>query len=127
MPEGYVYISPQSERKEWGSVSGQKQELKKETMKYMRNTVQVKALTQFQKKDIYLKEEQHANGIGKEVMLLWENEMKAKGHNAVMTSTQVDESAQHFYRKIGYKDCGCLILNIPELEQPMEMFLIKQI
>ena len=43
----------------------------------------------------------------------------------LMTSTQVDESAQHFYRKIGYKDCGCLVLDIPELEQPMEMFLIN--
>ncbi len=76
---------------------------------------------------IYLREEQRANGIGKEVMLFWENEMKAKGHNVVMTSTQVDESAQHFYRKIGYKDCGCLVLDIPELEQPMEMFLLKRI
>lgn len=76
---------------------------------------------------IYLKEEQRAIGIGKEVMLFWENEMKAKGHKVVMTSTQVDESAQHFYRKIGYKDCGCLVLDIPELEQPMEMFLIKQL
>lgn len=28
-PEGYVYISPQSGRKEWGSVSGQKKELEK--------------------------------------------------------------------------------------------------
>ncbi len=27
MPEGYVYISPQNGRKEWGSVSGQKEEL----------------------------------------------------------------------------------------------------
>ena len=76
---------------------------------------------------IYLREEQRANGIGKEVMLFWENEMKAKGYNVVMTSTQVDESAQHFYRKIGYKDCGCLVLDIPELEQPMEMFLLKRI
>lgn len=76
---------------------------------------------------IYLKKEQRANGTGKEVMLFWEKEMKARGHNAVMTSTQVDETSQHFYRKIGYKDCGCLVLNIPEFEQPMEMFLIKQI
>lgn len=29
MPEEYVYISPQSGRKEWGSVSGQKKELEK--------------------------------------------------------------------------------------------------
>ena len=65
--------------------------------------------------------------MGKNVILLWESEMKAKGYNVVMTSTQVDENAQHFYRKIGYKDCGCLVLNIPKLEQPMEMFFIKQI
>lgn len=76
---------------------------------------------------ICLKEEQRKNGIGKEVMAFWEKEMKEKGYKAVMTSTQVDETAQHFYRKIGYKDCGCLVLDIPELEQPMEMFLIKQI
>lgn len=76
---------------------------------------------------IYLKKEERENGIGKEVMSFWENEMKAKGHKVVMTSTQVDETAQHFYRKIGYKDCGCLVLDIPELEQPMEMFLIKRI
>lgn len=29
MPEGYIYISPQRGRKEWGSVSGQKEELAK--------------------------------------------------------------------------------------------------
>ena len=74
---------------------------------------------------IYIKEEQR--GVGKNGILLWESEMKAKGYNVVMTSTQVDENAQHFYRKIGYKDCGCLVLNIPKLEQPMEMFFIKQI
>lgn len=76
---------------------------------------------------IYLKEEQREKGIGKEVMQFWEKEMKEKGYKVVMTSTQVDEAAQHFYRKIGYKDCGCLVLDIPEFEQPMEMFLIKQI
>lgn len=76
---------------------------------------------------IYLKEEQREKGIGTEVMQFWEKEMKEKGHKVVMTSTQVDEAAQHFYRKIGYKDCGCLVLDIPELAQPMEMFLIKRI
>ena len=32
-----------------------------------------------------------------------------------------------FYQKIGHKDCKYLVFDIPELEQPMEMFLIKQI
>ena len=37
----------------------------------------------------------------------------------------VDEDSQHFYRKLGYKDCGCLVLNIPGFEQPLEMFMAK--
>lgn len=39
----------------------------------------------------------------------------------------VDKEAQHLYRKLGYKDCGCLVLGIPGLAQPMGMFLIKQL
>ena len=53
--------------------------------------------------------------------------MKSKGHGMVMTSTQTDENAQHFYRKLGYKDSGGLILNISGYEQPMEMFFVKPI
>ena len=41
------------------------------------------------------------------------------------TSTQADESAQHFYRKRGYKDCGSLIWQVPGQEQPAELFLVK--
>ena len=42
-------------------------------------------------------------------------------------SGQVDGEAQHFYCKLGYKDCGCLVLDIPGLAQPMGMFLIKRL
>ena len=66
-------------------------------------------------------------GFGKELLLYWEQEMKSKGHGMVMTSTQTDESAQHFYRKLGYQDAGCLVLDIPGYKQPMEMFLVKKI
>lgn len=51
--------------------------------------------------------------------------MKRRGYGIAMVSTQVDEQAQHFYRKLGYKDCGCLVLDIPGYEQPMEMFMVK--
>lgn len=50
-----------------------------------------------------------------------------QGYGMLLTSTQVDEEAQHFYRKLGYKDCGGFCVDIPEYEQPMEMFLIKAI
>ena len=53
--------------------------------------------------------------------------MKSQGYDFILTSTRVDESAQHFYRKLGYKDCGGLLIDIPNYEQPMEIFLIKRI
>lgn len=45
----------------------------------------------------------------------------------LLTSTQVDEEAQYFYRKIGYKDCGGLIIDITQYRQSMELFLVKSI
>ncbi|WP_296879498.1 hypothetical protein [Thomasclavelia sp.] len=53
--------------------------------------------------------------------------MRSKGYGMVLTSTQVDENAQHFYRKLGYQDCGGLIINIERYKQPMELFLSKSI
>lgn len=45
----------------------------------------------------------------------------------VMTSTQVNKEAQHFYRKLRYKDAGGFVVEIPGYEQPMEMIMIKAI
>lgn len=69
----------------------------------------------------------HGKGFGKILMNYWETDMKSQGYDMLLTSTQVDEEAQHFYRKLGYKDCGGIIINIPKHEQPMEMFLVKAI
>lgn len=52
--------------------------------------------------------------------------MKARGCGLLMTSTQVDETAQHFYRKL-IADAGGLLIDAPGYEQPMELFLIKAI
>ena len=60
-------------------------------------------------------------------MAHWEADMQAKGYQMVLLSTQVDETAQHFYRKLGYTDCGCLVLHHCPLAQPMEMFFCKTI
>ena len=51
--------------------------------------------------------------------------MRAAGHEAVMTSAQSDEGAQHFYRIKGYHDAGCLILDGTSLAQRAELFLVK--
>ncbi len=66
-------------------------------------------------------------GCGKKLMEHWEADMKAQGYDMLLTSTQVDEEAQHFYRKLGYKDCGGFVIDIPGHEQPMELFLVKGI
>ena len=58
-------------------------------------------------------------------MTRWEREMAALGHDMVMTSTQSDETAQHFYRKLGYRDSGGFTTDIPGHEQPLELIFIK--
>lgn len=64
-------------------------------------------------------------GYGKQLMEHWEKDMKTQGYGMLMVSTQVDEDAQHFYRKLGYKDSGGFVVDIPGYEQPMEMIMIK--
>lgn len=66
-------------------------------------------------------------GYGRLLMEHWERDMKARGYGMLLTSTQVDETAQHFYRKLGYKDCGGFVVDVPGYEQPMELFLVKGI
>lgn len=74
---------------------------------------------------IYFGKPYRGNGFGRQAMLYWENEMHELGYKMVMTSTQVDEEAQHFYRKLGYKDKGSLFLDNTPFEQPQEMFMLK--
>lgn len=62
-------------------------------------------------------------GHGKAFMDFWENEMRKQNYSIVLVSTQADEQAQHFYRKIGYCDCGSLIV----AGQATELFLKKDI
>ena len=55
---------------------------------------------------IYVFEEYHRMGIGTALTKHWEKDMKTKGYKSVMTSTQSNEEAQHFFRKMGYKEIG---------------------
>jgi len=55
---------------------------------------------------IELLPEYHGKGIGTKLTLYWEAAMKAQDYTKVMTSTQQDETAQHFYTKLGYRAIG---------------------
>ena len=76
---------------------------------------------------LYIDPAHQRQGLGTLLMRFWEEDMKSRGYGMLLTSTQVDESAQHFYRKLGYKDCGGLTVDVPGYEQPMELFLVKEI
>jgi len=72
---------------------------------------------------LWIDEAYRGLGFGKKVVQYWEELMKQKGFKIVMTSTQSDEAAQHFYRKLDYKDAGCLI----QENRPLEIILAKRL
>ena len=76
---------------------------------------------------LFIADGYRGRGYGKQMMVHWERDMKSLDYGMLMTSTQVDEEAQHFYRKLGYKDCGGFVVDVPGYEQPMEMIMIKAI
>ena len=76
---------------------------------------------------LFIDRNYRGKGYGKQLMEHWENDMKSQGYGMLLTSTQVDESAQRFYRKLGYKDCGGFVIDVSGFEQPMEMFMVKAI
>ena len=73
----------------------------------------------------YVNDPHKGEGYGRQAMTHWENEMRSLGYKMIMVSTQVDEDGQHFFRKMGYKDMGTIVMDIPPYEQPLEMFMGK--
>lgn len=54
-------------------------------------------------------ESQYRNqGIGSALVKYWESEMQRLNHALLLTSTMDSENAQHFYRHLGYQDCGIM-------------------
>jgi len=76
---------------------------------------------------LYVDEDFRHKGYGRMLMERWQEDMRERGYGMVLTSTQVDEEAQHFYRKLGYRECGSLILGAEGYSQPMEMFMVKEL
>lgn len=76
---------------------------------------------------IHLEKKYMGKGFGKKAMLFWEEEMKKLGFRFIMTSTMVNDTAQHFYRKLGYIERGSLFLDNTPISQEQEMFMVKTI
>ena len=72
---------------------------------------------------LYLLDNERGKGNGSRLVIFWENEMKQKNYEFVLTSTQSNEEAQFFYRKIGYVDSGALLLP----NEPLEIIFYKKL
>jgi ribosomal protein S18 acetylase RimI-like enzyme len=65
---------------------------------------------------LWVQEGLRGRGFGTRLVAFWEEEMRKLGHDTVMTSTLSNERAQHLYRRLGYEDCGCLLMPGEALE-----------
>ncbi len=72
---------------------------------------------------LFIMDGERNKGYGSELISFWESEMKKVGYHYVLTSTQSNETAQFFYRKLGYKDSGSLELP----REPLEIIFYKEI
>lgn len=72
---------------------------------------------------LYILDGYRRKGSGSSLVAFWEKEMEKENYKQVLTSTQSDEQAQFFYRKIGYAECGALLLP----GEPLEIIFRKDL
>ena len=72
---------------------------------------------------LFVVESRRGEGLGRMMVLHWEEEMRQLGYESVMTSTASDEYAQHFYRKLGYETIG----GFTPFSDPYELILAKKL
>ena len=72
---------------------------------------------------IVILESERGLGYGTRAVREWERQMTERGFDLVVMSTQAAATAQHFWRKLGYRDCGALTIR----DQPAEIFMQRRL
>lgn len=72
---------------------------------------------------IYVLDGYRGRGCGRLLVKYWEDRMKRAGYGTVMTSTQSNEYAQHFYDRLGYTAVGGFVLP----GEPYELIFAKKL
>lgn len=72
---------------------------------------------------LYVLDAHRGQGYGRSLVAHWEEQMKQADYETLMTSTQSDECAQHFYHRLGYAAVGGFL---PPGE-PYELILAKKL
>jgi ribosomal protein S18 acetylase RimI-like enzyme len=70
---------------------------------------------------IVIREDLRNRGIGLAAVRSWEREMANRSFSCTLISTQADESAQGFWRRIRYRDCGSVFLP----GRPVELLMFR--
>ena len=70
---------------------------------------------------LFVSADRRGQTVGTTLVTTWEQERRSAGHRMVLTSTSAAETAQHFYRKLGYVECGNLLLP----DEPTELLFRK--
>jgi len=68
-------------------------------------------------------EEHRGQGVGTQMVRFFEGEVERGGADTVMTSSAANEQGQHFWRKMGYRDVGGVLLG----GHPIEVFFWKDL
>ena len=72
---------------------------------------------------LWVNEGLRGRGLGTGLISFWEEQMRESGYEMVMTSSLSNERAQHLCRRLGYKDCGSLLMP----EEPLEILFCKRL
>lgn len=72
---------------------------------------------------LFVLDGRRGRGLGRALTEHWEEQMKRAGYGSVMTSTQSNEYAQHFYEKLGYAAIGGFLLP----GEPYELIFAKEL
>ena len=74
---------------------------------------------------IFFAEAERRKGCGTQTLQYFERMLADRGYSCVLVSAQADEDGQHFFRKLGYKDCGELDMSGFTRQSAKELFLYK--
>lgn len=55
---------------------------------------------------LYILDQERGKGFGRQLVAFWEKDMLRQGYETLLTSTQSNEYAQHFYFRLGYQAIG---------------------
>ncbi len=72
---------------------------------------------------LFILEPFRGKGLGGKLLGFWEEQMRERRFDTVMTSTASDEYAQHFYQRLGYRVTG----GFTHKNDPYELLLEKDL